>query len=88
MNYTLWINKELRFLPFVFRDAVDWEEWYQDWSFLDIFLEVGGVAVGDSFEIGEMFFYSLGWDADFHSESRGTQSAILCKKNDYFLPTF
>ena len=43
-------------------------------------------AVG--FEIGEMFFYSLGWDADFHSESRGTQSAILCKKNDYFLPTF
>ena len=43
-------------------------------------------AVG--FEIGEMFFYSLGGDADFHSESRGTQSAILCKKNDYFLPTF
>ena len=47
MNYTLWINKELRFQPFVFRDAVDREEWYQDRSFLDIFLEVGVVAVGD-----------------------------------------
>ena len=43
-------------------------------------------AVG--FEIGEMFFYSLGGDAYFLSESHGTQSAILCKKNDYFLPTF
>ena len=32
----------------MFRNAVDREEWYQDWSFLDIFLEVGVVAVGDS----------------------------------------
>ena len=43
-------------------------------------------AVG--FEIGEMFFYSLGGDANFLSESCGTQSAIFCKKKDYFLPTF